>query len=658
MSALAQDADKPRDFFDMPLEDLMEVPVVLSASRQAQKISDLSVPVSVITAEDIRRSGLTSIPEILQFACGVDVLEVYRGSYAVGVRGLHDVVSDKVRLFINGRLADSTSFGGPEWYSLPVLLDDIERIEIVRGPSGAVWGANAFTGVINIITKRPEDMLGYFGSTTVDEFGDTYTHVRLAEKQGKWSWRASAGYQETETSDDAIDGTASFKSYAPSLDGLMGFEDFRTRDFSRTTRFDTEAFYRASEKTEISFGTAYSHLEAGVYEQLGYFPMEDGRNEQVRSFTKVNHEFDNGDTGYLQWFGNFWDGNWPQYGLYRSVQNDLEGQYNFVTGERHHVSVGGNVQVIRINTDQETAQQYVYPGEPFDESMAGLYLIDRWHTTDRLTIEGQIRADSYSETTTDWAGRLAALYALDNRQDHTIRAAAAKSFRTPLIALRKEEGHTLPMGGGLYAMNVDLPADDLKNEETWSLEAGYTGKLTDALTFRANTYYQRFSQLIGYLETIDNFGMAHYTADNIDGADSWGTELELVVKGQSYQISTWYAYNEFEVDQPQQSIRVNLPAEHKLGWTGRLYLQEGLTLNTNYRFTNTTVGNPSFEVQTRHSNRLDLTISKEFAKGKGEILVGVSDLLEETRDPIKASSALTAHEVPGRTFFANLRLRF
>jgi iron complex outermembrane receptor protein len=102
--AAQQDANEPADFFEMSIEELMEVEVV-SASRQAQKMDELSVPVTVITSEDIHYSGLTSIPEILQFATGMDVLRLDRNRYAVGVRGLHDFTSDRTLTLVNGRIA-------------------------------------------------------------------------------------------------------------------------------------------------------------------------------------------------------------------------------------------------------------------------------------------------------------------------------------------------------------------------------------------------------------------------------------------------------------------------------------------------------------------------------------------------------------------------
>lgn len=655
--AAGAESNQSEDLFDMSIEQLMDIEIV-SASKQAQKIGELSVPVSVITAEDIRRSGLTSVPQILQFACGIDMLQPHRNSYAVGIRGLGGVISDRVKLLVNGRLADNTAFGGPDFHSLPVLIEDIERIEIVRGPSGAVWGANAFTGVINIITKKPEDILGYFGSTTINEFGDSYTHLRWAEKNGKWRWRASAGYEDLESSDDAIEGTAAHKSYFPSLNALMGFGNFTTRDFARNWRFDAEAFYSLSEMTEISFGAGYSNMEMGDYEQLGYFPMTDGRNELLRAFTKIDHEFQNGATGHLQWFGNFWNGNWTQFAQHKSVQNDLEAQYNFPHEGRHQLSVGGNLQWTHLNLRKGALQEYWYPGEPFDEYMAGFFVVDRYQATDRLTIEGQIRADWYSKTTTDWAGRLTGLYALDDQKNHVLRLGVAKAFRTPLIAVRKAMGRRLPVGGGLYALNVELPTKDLDNEETYSIEAGYTGKFPRGVTFRADTYYQRFSRLIGHNKTFDGFGLSHYTPANIDGADSWGAELELAVERKKSRFSTWYAYNDFEPDQGHQSVRAYPPAQHKVGVTGRLYLPEGWAFNANYRYTDTTPGNPSSDHPIGSSHRLDLTLSKEIAKGKGEVLFGVADLLNKTCDPIKGNSTMTGHETPGRTFFLQMKLKF
>ena len=97
------EANAPKDLFEMPLEELMKVSVVTSASRQPQKIGQLTVPVTVITAEDIHYSGLTNIADVIQFAPGVDVLKIERFRTAVGIHGLHETLSDKTTLLIDGR---------------------------------------------------------------------------------------------------------------------------------------------------------------------------------------------------------------------------------------------------------------------------------------------------------------------------------------------------------------------------------------------------------------------------------------------------------------------------------------------------------------------------------------------------------------------------
>jgi len=660
-----QDANEPGDFFDMSIEELMEVEII-SASRQAQKIDELSVPVSVVSSEDIHYSGLTSIPEILQFTPGVDVIKLSRGRYAVGVRGLHDLISDRTLTLINGRSADSPLFGGSEFYRYPVLLEDIERIEVVRGPGGAAWGANAFTGVINIITKKPEDVLGGFVSTNINKFGDSYTHLRYAEKNGKWSWRTSVGYIDSESSDDA--GAGKYESGNQTLTGNpllgMGFNNFSAKDYSRMFQLSNEAFYNYSENTIISFGTDYSHDDSGNYEFLGFYPSGNSWHETVRSYAKLDHQFDDGSSGYLQWFGNFANSWVPSLMKWSTTENDLEGQYNFEVGDSHDVSIGSNLRFMRIDTEAKNPSHLMFSGEPYDEQLAGMFLIDRWQATDRLTIESQIRGDWYSETQTDWSTRLSALYELDEKKDHTFRLSFAKAYRSPLANLRETSTNRISLAGmgypGFWAINTTAPSD-LENEETWALEAGYTGKLTDNLILRADTYYQRFTKLIGYRTTPDPLplGRTFYQPDNIDGADSWGSEVELALERKNGKLSAWYAYNDFQEDIYKQLIRSYAPARHKVGLTGRLFLNDGWALNANYRYTGTTpVVGDTMIFDIGESHRLDLAVAKQFAGERGELMVGVSDIFNNTNGPNFGIGQVTAHETPGRTFFVATQLRF
>ena len=644
------------ELFNMTPEELMNVSVV-SASRQEQKITQASVPISVITAEDIHYSGLTSIPEILQFTPGVDFYKANRYWDVIGIRGLHDMFSDRIQTLVDGRLVDNALFGGQLFCTYPVMIEDIERIEVVRGPGGAAWGANALNGVINIITKKPEDVLGGFASTTITEFGDSYTYLRYAEKKDDWQWRVSANYEDMESSDEAL-GNASEKSFYPALNNLIGFDSYKARDSARPFRFDSEAIYDAQDDTKISFGTGYSGGTLGDFEFEGFFPRQNNRFEQVRPFVRIDGEHGDESSSFLEWSGDFETENFKSLLIADTKDNSLTGQYNFAPANGHHVSIGTNLRWTHINTGADYDQQVVFEKEPFDEYWAGLFAVDSWEVTDRLTLEAQLRGDRYSATEiTDWSGRLTSLYALDEGKDHIFRLSVAKAYRSPLLALRELSDHEISVGGGLYLFNINRP-DDLKNEETLSLEAGYTGRLAQGVTLRFDNYYQRYSRLIGYDTMTDGSGLNYLTADNIAGADAWGSELELAFQNKKGKLSVWYAYNDFQEDRDRQDVRACLPAKHKAGLTGRLFLADGWTFNANYKYTDTTLDNPLSWIDSSISHRLDLTISKKIDKGRGELTFGVSDLLNKTIEPHSGAGNITANEMPGRTFFARLQFSF
>lgn len=149
----------PSEPSDISLEDLLQVEVT-SASRKAQRLNDVAAAVFVITREDIERSGATSIPEALRMAPGVDVARLANNRWAVSVRGFNNRFANKLLVLMDGRSVYSPLFSGVLWENEDTLLEDIDRIEVIRGPGAAMWGANAVNGVINIITRRARDTQG------------------------------------------------------------------------------------------------------------------------------------------------------------------------------------------------------------------------------------------------------------------------------------------------------------------------------------------------------------------------------------------------------------------------------------------------------------------------------------------------------------------
>ena len=153
------------------LEDLGQIEVT-TASKEPVKAGRTPAAIYVITQEDIRRSGAASIPEVLRQVPGVEVAQVDSNTFSLGVRGFGSALSRSVLVLIDGRSVYTPLFAGVYWQVQDTLVEDIDRIEVIRGPGGTIWGANAVNGVINIITKNAKDtegMLASAGGGTIDQ---------------------------------------------------------------------------------------------------------------------------------------------------------------------------------------------------------------------------------------------------------------------------------------------------------------------------------------------------------------------------------------------------------------------------------------------------------------------------------------------------------
>ena len=149
---------KVPDLTSASIEDLMNIEIT-SVSHKEQRAGDVAAAVYVVTQDDIRRSGMTTVPELLRLVPGVQVAQINSNKWAVSVRGFNNLFGGKVLVLIDGRTVYDRLNSGVFWESLDIPLDQIDRIEVVRGPGGATWGANAFNGMINIITKSAADTL-------------------------------------------------------------------------------------------------------------------------------------------------------------------------------------------------------------------------------------------------------------------------------------------------------------------------------------------------------------------------------------------------------------------------------------------------------------------------------------------------------------------
>jgi iron complex outermembrane recepter protein len=224
-SALDSESEQ---FADMDLDQLASVDVVVpsldmtvsTVERQESTVGRTPAAVFVITNDMIRRSGARSIPDVLRLAPGVQVLQQNADEWGISIRGFNDVYSDKLLVQIDGRSVYNSLFGGVYWDVQDLVLEDIERIEVIRGPGATVWGANAVNGVINIITKSSYDTQGgYFlggagteqrGFSTArygGQLGDNATY-RI---YGKWFERDTGLGERRPAADDARQARGGFR---------------------------------------------------------------------------------------------------------------------------------------------------------------------------------------------------------------------------------------------------------------------------------------------------------------------------------------------------------------------------------------------------------------------------------------------------------------
>lgn len=184
--AWAQEAVDP---YSLSPEQLFQA-TIISASRTPEDVWQAPTAAYVITAADIQQAGVTSIPEALRLAPGVDVARINSSGWAISIRGFNSELANKLLVLIDGREVYDPLFSGVYWDVQDMPLEDIERIEVIRGPGASLWGANAVNGVINIITKRAGDTQGGLISVTAGDPGNTTFDARYGGTLGSTThWR-------------------------------------------------------------------------------------------------------------------------------------------------------------------------------------------------------------------------------------------------------------------------------------------------------------------------------------------------------------------------------------------------------------------------------------------------------------------------------------
>jgi iron complex outermembrane recepter protein len=186
--AFAGPPPQPQDLKRLSIEELMEIDITL-ATREPEPVATTAAAVSVITRDDIRRSGVTTIADALHLATGVHVARFNNGTWSITARGFNGSTPNKLLVMVDGRTEYSPLFTGVFWNILDYVLEDIERIEVIRGPGATMWGANAVNGVVNIITRHTTDTQGTYASLAAGNEDRAIAEFRHGGGWRRATWR-------------------------------------------------------------------------------------------------------------------------------------------------------------------------------------------------------------------------------------------------------------------------------------------------------------------------------------------------------------------------------------------------------------------------------------------------------------------------------------
>ena len=481
LSSPADTTSGPSDLTDVPIETLLEMEVT-TVARKTEKLSQSPAAVSVLTQDDLRRSGATSIPEALRLVPGLEVARLDASQWAVSARGFNDVFANKLLVLQDGRSIYTPLFSGVFWDVQGAMLEDIDRIEVIRGPGASLWGANAVNGVINIITKSAKETQG----TLITAGGGT-------EERGFGGIRYGGKFNDN----------AYFRVYGSYFDHddsvLLNGQD--ANDAWQMGRWGFRMDWDASEQYLLTLqGDAY---RGAVNQVFGAFAPT---NPPIFSQT-VHDEFDvRGGNVLGRWSHTFspnsdlrlqayYDRTERDAVIFKETRDtfDIDFQHRFALGERNDVMWGagyratsdkvGNTPTIALNPDNRTVD--LFSGFIQDEIALAP---DRL----RLTLGSKFEQNDFTGFEAQPSGRL--LWTPAAHQ--TFWASISRAVRTPS---RVEDDVTLnqprEVTPGFFVPITIQGNRDFGSESLLAYEIGYRTQPHQRLSLDLAGFYNDYDNL-------------------------------------------------------------------------------------------------------------------------------------------------------------------
>ncbi len=531
LAASAQLDEVDADLGELSLEALMDVQIT-SASKRQESLADTAAAVYVITSEDIRRSGATSIPELLRGVPGLHVAQLNANTWQITARGFNDQFANKLLVMIDGRSVYTPLFSGTFWDVQDTVLEDIERIEVVRGPGGTLWGANAVNGVINIITRSAAETQGLLISGGGGNRDRAISTGRYGGAIGE-SFHYRGYLKYTNRADfDSADGVPANDEWSKLQGGFRIDTEIGSAD-SLTVQGD----YYGGDIDTTTPGLAPMPNESDV----------SGGNLLAR----WTHRF--GESSVLQ-VQTYYDRTERSSSTLDEDRNtfDLTVEHQVQLFDIHDVVWGLGYRLLNDQNIGDPMQPvFLSPASRLD-NLFSAFVQDRIEMFDdrlQLTVGTKIEHNDYSGFEVQPSARL--LFRPDERQ--RLWTAVSRAVRTPS---RVEHDVTIltQAGPGLFATLTGDPSFD--SEKLVAFEAGYRIQPIDRLSVDLAAYYNYYDQLrsstlgapiVGFPGPMD-VTVPVGVANAID-AHGWGAELSTRLRATSWwTLLLNYTYMQLSVN--------------------------------------------------------------------------------------------------------------
>jgi len=491
VAAEARKQPKAQDLKRLTLEELMTLEVTL-ATRQPEPLSSAAAAISVITRDDIRRAGVTTIADALSLATGVHVARFNNGTWAISARGFNANTADKLLVMVDGRDEVTPLFTGVFWNILDYVLDDIDRIEVIRGAGATLWGANAVNGVVNVVTRHSRDTRGTLISAATGNEDPGIVEARYGGGSDGRSYRVYGKFADRDAqllstgssgNDRRRRGQAGLR-----VDATQGRNGWM---------FKSDVFQSRDDFSDRRDG------EFGLATASGLFTRQLTPGSRLQVSSHYRREYRNVERQLTHYLDTF----------------DVDLQHSTPVAGSHAIVWGAAYRFNRDKTYGSDAVRF----DPVSRSypLYSAFAQDEWSVLPRsLFLTAGVKIEHNAFSGADLQPHLRVRWVMTPRQ--TLWGALARAARRPT---RFDDDIAVGRIGGVPIVQG---SDDFTSEIMRGVEVGYRAQVAHSLSLEATTFLQRYDRLRS--QEAPSVGSIPLTIGNTLDARSSGLELSAVVQ--------------------------------------------------------------------------------------------------------------------------------